>query len=97
MASLADFEKLRVGLIQKIATADTPEKISALLAQMNNIPTADNNNDTNVLSFFHSYMPSVRINPYTNFSNAIVEMNRPPLELAFLFFSSSFSFSSSAS
>ena len=47
MASLADFEKLRVGLIQKIATADTPEKISALLAQMNNIPTADNNNDTN--------------------------------------------------
>ena len=41
MTSMADFEKLRVSLIQKIATADTPEKISALLAQMNNIPTTD--------------------------------------------------------
>jgi hypothetical protein len=41
MASVADFEKLRVSLIQKIATADTPEKISALLAQMNNIPTTN--------------------------------------------------------
>ena len=49
MSSLADFEKLRVGLIQKIATADTPEKISALLAQINSpSDSAQNSGNTNV-------------------------------------------------
>jgi hypothetical protein len=40
MASMSDFEKMRMGLIQSIASASTPEKVAELLAKLTPVQSA---------------------------------------------------------